>query len=181
MGSSLASARVIEEIKRAIVMVKAKGGTVSFDPNVRKEMLALPEMRAALEFMLRSCDLFLPSGPELTLLTEACTEEAAIREVLSFGVSAIVVKHGAQGATYHDASGDVHMAAFPAREVDPTGAGDCFGATFVTCRAQGHGVVESLRYANASGALAVGVRGPMEGTSTFAELDALMSVAGARP
>lgn len=181
MGSSLASARVIEEIKRAIAMVKAKGGTISFDPNVRKEMLALPEMRAALEFMLRSCDLFLPSGPELTLLTEANTEDAAIHEILALGVSAIVVKHGAQGATYHDASGAVHIAAFPAREVDPTGAGDCFGATFVSCRLQGRGVVESLRYANASGALAVEVRGPMEGTSTFAELDALMSTAGARP
>jgi len=34
-------------------------------------------------------------------------------------------------------------------ELDPTGAGDCFGATFVTCRLQGRSVEESLRYANA--------------------------------
>jgi len=34
-------------------------------------------------------------------------------------------------------------------------------------------VDESLDYANASGARAVTIRGPMEGTSSFAELDAL--------
>lgn len=180
MGSSLASTRVIEEIKRAITLVKAGGGKVSFDPNVRKEMLALPEMRAALGYMLRACDLFLPSGPELKLLTEAQTEQGAIREILALGVTAIVVKHGAQGASYHDASGEVRMPAFPAQEVDPTGAGDCFGATFVTCRARGHDVAQSLRYANASGALAVGMRGPMEGTSTMAQLDALVAGTGAR-
>ncbi len=59
--------------------------------------------------------------------------------------------------------------------MDPTGAGDCFDATFVTCRALGRTVAESLDYANASGALAVCVRGPMEGTSTFAEIEALRS------
>jgi sugar/nucleoside kinase (ribokinase family) len=180
MGSSLASARVIEDIKRAIGLVKATGGTVSFDPNVRKEMLALPEMRAALAFMLRACDLFLPSGAELTLLTEAGTEEGAVREILALGVTGIVVKHGAAGAVYHDAGGEVRMPAFSVTEIDPTGAGDCFGATFVTLRAQGRSVADALRYASASGAIAVGVRGPMEGTSTLAELDALIA-AGARP
>ena len=53
MGSSLFSFRIIDEIKKAIEIVKDQGGTVSFDPNVRKEMLAIPEMRAALEFMLQ--------------------------------------------------------------------------------------------------------------------------------
>jgi D-tagatose-1,6-bisphosphate aldolase subunit GatZ/KbaZ len=35
-------------------------------------------------------------------------------------------------------------------ELDPTGAGDCFGATFVTCRLQGRSVGESLDYANST-------------------------------
>ena len=90
-----------------------------------------------------------------------------------------MVKRGRDGASYHDRDGALHLAAFPAAEVDPTGAGDCFGATFVTCRLRGRGVEDSLRYANASGARAVGVRGPMEGTSSFAELDAFIAGAGA--
>ena len=178
MGSSLFSGQLIDEASNAIEQVRRAGGTVSFDPNVRKEML-VPETRAVLLRMLRRCDLFMPSGPELTLLTEADTEQGAIEEILACGVSAIVVKRGAAGASYHDRAGSLQMPAFPAREIDPTGAGDCFGATFVTCRMMGRSVPDSLRYANASGARAVGVRGPMEGASTFAELDALIEASGA--
>ena len=179
MGSSLFSPQLIAEAGQAIRHVKERGGTVSFDPNVRKEMLAAPGMREALGTVLRQCDLFLPSGAELTLLTEAASEGDAIAEVLGLGVSAIVVKRGRDGASYHDRDGTFSMAAFPAVEVDPTGAGDCFGATFVTCRLRGRGVEDSLRYAHASGARAVGVRGPMEGTSSFAELDAFIAGASA--
>lgn len=179
MGSSLFAPRVVEAMKQAVERVRARGGTVSFDPNVRKEMLRSTQMRASLGWMLRHCDIFLPSGPELTLLTEAGTEDGAIREVLSLGVSAIVVKRGIAGSSYHDARTALRMPGFPAREVDPTGAGDCFGATFVTCRLQGRGVEESLRYANASGARTVAVQGPMEGASTFAQLDHFLATAGA--
>lgn len=175
MGSSLFSPPLVEAAEQAVKHVKAQGGAVSFDPNIRKEMLAFPGMREALGAVLRQCDLFLPSGPELTLLTEAASEEGAIAEILGLGVSAIVVKRGRDGASWHDRDGALHLAAFPAVEIDPTGAGDCFGATFVTCRLRGRSVEDSLRYANASGARAVGVHGPMEGTSSLAELDAFIA------
>ena len=174
MGSSLASERIIAETKTAIGIIKAQGGTISFDPNIRKEMLGAPGMREALSYMLSVCDIYLPSGPELTLLTESKSEGGAIAEILGLGVSAIVVKHGAEGASYHDGKEHRRVPAFTVTEVDPTGAGDCFGATFITCRLQGRSVSECLRYAAASGALAVTRKGPMEGTATFAELDALI-------
>ncbi len=175
MGSSLFSPHLIGQAKKAVERVKSAGGTVSFDPNVRKEMLGIPEMRAALDMMLRCCDTFLPSGPELTLLTRSSSEADAIDEILGLGVSAVVVKRGVDGASYHDRDGTLRMPAFAVAEVDPTGAGDCFGATFVTCRFQGRSVTDSLRYANASGARAVGVCGPMEGVASFADLDELIA------
>lgn len=175
MGSSLFSPAVISAALAAAAAVKNKGGTVSFDPNVRKEMLRIPEMRDALHAMLSHADTFLPSGPELLMFTEAATEDEAVAELLGRGVGCVVVKRGAAGASYHDRTGAARAPAFAVDEVDPTGAGDCFGATFVTCRLQGRSVAESLRYANASGARAVQVRGPMEGTSSFAELDAFMA------
>lgn len=174
MGSSLASPRIIEETKTAIGIIQGQGGTVSFDPNIRKEILDAPGMRAALHEMLRLCDIFMPSGSELTLLTESTNEGGAIAEILGLGVSAIVIKHGADGASYHDGRENRRVPAFVVTEVDPTGAGDCFGATFITCRLQGRSVSECLRYAAASGALAVTRRGPMEGTASFAELDAFI-------
>ena len=175
MGSSLFSDALVATVEEAIALVRTSGGSISFDPNVRKEILDVPGMRASLASMLRRCDIFLPSGDELTLLTEAQDEDAAVDEILSLGIAEIIVKRGERGATHFSRDGRLDLPAYPAREVDPTGAGDCFGATFVTCRLQGRSPEESLRYATASGALAVERRGPMEGVAGFPELDALIA------
>ena len=71
------------------------------------------------------------------------------------------------------------MASVSVAEIDPTGAGDVFGATFIVCRRKGKQVADALRYATAAGARNVTLRGPMEGTSTFAELDQFLASAGA--
>ena len=177
MGSSLFSPAVVAATEEAVSAIKAKGGTVSFDPNIRRELLALPGMRAALSALLQRCDLFLPSGPELQLFAAEQDDAGAVAEILGRGVKAVVVKRGAAGADYHDAAGRHRQAAFPVEEVDPTGAGDCFGAAFVVFWLRGHAPAEALRYAAAAGARAVTRRGPMEGASTLAELDAFLAAA----
>ena len=63
-------------------------------------------------------------------------------------------------------------------EVDPTGAGDCFTATFVTGWLRGLPPREALGRACAAGALAVTRMGPMQGTSTDAEIDAALASRG---
>jgi sugar/nucleoside kinase (ribokinase family) len=174
MGSSLFAGGIVAAISTAVDRIKARGGTVSFDPNIRREMLGLPGMRDALDRVLASADLFLPSGPELFLFTRATEEAEAIAEILDRGVGAVVVKRGADGASFHDRSGAEVAPAFPVDEVDPTGAGDCFGATFVTCWLRGMPARRALALANASGARAVTAMGPMEGTSSMAELEAFI-------
>lgn len=175
MGSSLSSPALVEMNRAAIERVKARGGTVSFDPNCRKEIMGLPGMREALDHVLARADLFLPSGPELLLFTEAQDERAAVRELLGRGVRAVVLKRGAAGASYHDARGDRSVRGHVVEEIDPTGAGDCFGATFVTCWLEGLDPDRALELANASGALAVQRKGPMEGASTRSELEAFLA------
>jgi sugar/nucleoside kinase (ribokinase family) len=61
------------------------------------------------------------------------------------------------------------------REVDPTGAGDIFGATFVTGWLAGLSSADNLRRATAAGAIAVTRKGPMEGVSTLAEIEAFLA------
>ncbi|WP_420962525.1 sugar kinase [Brucella sp. IR073] len=175
MGSALYSRSLIKGILTAVERIKARGGTVSFDPNIRPEILDSPGMREALKTVLSKTDLFLPSGPELFLFAEAQTEEEAVAELIAAGIRAIVVKRGAEGATYFDAATRLTVPGFTVEEVDPTGAGDCFGATFVTFWLAGASPREALTYANASGARAVTRAGPMEGASTRAELDALIA------
>ncbi|WP_118180477.1 sugar kinase [Paraburkholderia phosphatilytica] len=171
MGSSLFSFRIIEAMKKIIETVKGHGGTVSFDPNIRKEMLRIPEMREALDFILDYTDVFLPSGHEVMLLANASSEQGAIDELLKRGVREVVIKRGKDGCSYYDVATTIDLPALPVDEVDPTGAGDCFGGTYIACRSQGFGVEKALTYACAAGARAVTFRGPMEGTATLAQLD----------
>lgn len=175
MGTALFSHAIADTILEAIDIVKENGGTVSFDPNIRPEMLSLPGLREASQTIFRRCDLFLPSGDELFLFGSATAEEAAVAETLRSGVKAVAIKRGRDGATYYDLNGRLHQPAFVVDEVDPTGAGDCFGAVFVSCWLRGMPPAETLRYAAAAGAHAVTRRGPMEGAALRAELDAFLA------
>ena len=175
MGTSLISPKVMEAMRDAVRRVKAQGGAISFDPNSRKELAGGPDIAAFVEEILSVSDIVMPSGPELQFLTAETDETRAIAALLGRGVGAVVVKRGARGATYYDHCAETHAAPFSVEEVDPTGAGDCFDATFVVCRLRGMAVSESLRYANASGAHKVLFRGPMEGVASFVELDAWLA------
>lgn len=175
MGTALAAPGLVALVREAVDAVKGRGGTISFDPNLRKEILGLPGLRAALDHVFARTDLFLPSGPELMLFSAETDEAAAIADILARGIRAVVVKHGADGASYHDRDGSIRVAGHPVTEVDPTGAGDAFGATFVTYWLRGAAPADALARANAAGALAVGRRGPMEGNADEATIEAFLA------
>jgi sugar/nucleoside kinase (ribokinase family) len=175
MGTALFSPRIIGIVLDAVETIKARGGTISFDPNLRPELLNLPGLREACETLFRRCDLFLPSGLELYLFMPVQDEKSAVADILSHGTRAIVHKRGAEGASYFDAATHLTQPAFEVEEVDPTGAGDCFGATFVSCWLRNMPPARSLAYAAASGALAVTRKGPMEGAASQADLDAFLA------
>ena len=165
---------MIETILFAAERVKTRGGTVSFDPNVRKEIVGGAGARATLMQVLAHTDLFLPSGDELLLFSDSRAPDEAIAALLGQGVSAIVHKQGARGARYVDAQHDVFVPGIETVEIDPTGAGDIFGATFVTGWLEGRDPEDNLRRANIAGSLAVRRRGPMEGASSVKEIEALL-------
>jgi len=176
VGSSLISPEMVKTILFALRRVKGRGGTVSFDPNVRKEILSGPEAREALIEVLAQTDLFLPSGDELLLFSNTQVPEEAVASLLKQGVSAIVHKQGARGARYFDTRREAFAPGVATTEIDPTGAGDIFGATFVVGWLEGRDPTDNLRRANVAGALAVGRRGPMEGTSSVKEIEDLLAV-----
>lgn len=91
-----------------------------------------------------------------------------------------MLKRGAAGSAAFDRTGSVAAPAYETAEVDPTGAGDCFGGTFVACAIAGLPVASALARANAAGALAVSRIGPMEGNSMPADIDRFLAERGAR-
>ncbi len=172
VGNSLFTNEIREMAAEAAAEIKSRGGTVSFDPNLRKEMLTQPGLGAAIEAVLSYTDLFLPSGEELFLGVDTQDTDEAIARHLANGMSAVVHKQGAAGATFHDGKLRLTQPPFPADEVDPTGAGDCFGGAFVTLWKAGTPPAEALRLAAAAGALAVMQRGPMQGAAHLASVRA---------
>lgn len=176
MGTALSMASASAVIEKAVGAIRARGGTLSVDPNLRKELRLAPETEARFEALVSQADLLLPSGEELERAAGVDGEDAAVKRLFARGVKEIVLKRGSDGATSFLSDGSrVDAPAFRVTEVDPTGAGDCFGGAYVACRRLGLPVETCLTYACAAGARNVTVRGPMEGAGSRAELDAFIA------
>lgn len=176
MGTALSMPSAVDVIDHAVDIVKARGGTLSVDPNLRKELRlpAVTEERFAR--LVAAADLLLPSGAELERAAGLDGEAEAVASLRRRGTGEIVLKRGAAGATAFLADGGrVEAPAFKVEEIDPTGAGDCFGGAYVACRRLGLPVADCLAYASAAGARNVTRVGPMEGAGTRAELDAFIA------
>jgi len=175
MGTSLTSQSMIAAVKQGIRRVKEGGGKVSFDPNIRREVMSSAFIRDAIDFVLKQCDILLPSEADLQYFCGNLPEAEAVCLLFSkWTLEKVVVKNAAQGSTYYDRTESIHVPSFKVTEVDPTGAGDCFGGTLISCLAQGIDLKRTLTLANAAGALAVTKRGPMEGNTTLSELESFI-------
>jgi len=150
----------------------ARGVAISIDPNIRTELLADAGYLAAVTTLMAMAAFILPSDADADLLFPGQKFEDWSVRLLAGGARAVVLKRGDQGCIGRDATGALALPAHAVTLVDPTGAGDCFCATFVTLMAAGQPLALALARANAAGALAVGKLGPMEGNSTLAEIDA---------
>lgn len=176
-GSTLsAGADMREKCYRACELATAAGARVSFDPNLRPELLggeqALREICAP---VLSAAHLVLPGVEEAEALTGRQGAEAAAKALLDGGAQVVALKRGANGCTVLAGSEALDIAPFAVEAADPTGAGDCFDAGFVVGLLEGLPLEEAGRLANACGALGATVLGPMEGAMLRAEVEAFMA------
>ena len=174
MGTALTFPGVWPIAQQAIAVIKAKGGSVSLDPNMRKELNQSDEVTQRVNYLLDNCDLFMPSGDEVSLLGDGEDAGQVIQRWLEGTNKEVVLKRGAKGATCFRDGLVVERASIPTTEVDPTGAGDCFGATYLSTRRMGYAPEQALDFANAAGHSAVSKQGPMEGNCGLAELQAIL-------
>ena len=154
---------VVEAVRRA----RVAGSTICLDVNHRNRLWSVAEAAAALRPLLPSIDLVVASDDELAVLTDATDPAPAL---LSAGVTEVVVKHGAGGATSHSATGAIHRPARTVPVVDTVGAGDAFVAGLLSGWLDGVDVPARLDRAVTTGAFAVATRGDWEGLPDRAEL-----------
>ena len=165
-----------ETIYSAIETAKKNGVKISFDPNIRPEILGVDKVRALCQPIIESASIIFPSGEEATMLTGNKDPEAAALALLEKGAEIVVLKKGSKGSTVYSQGTKYDVPAFEVEEIDPTGAGDCFDAGFLVSLIHKRSLKESARYANAVGALAVTRKGPMEGAPFPEEVDKLITL-----
>lgn len=153
----------------------ARGVAISIDPNIRTELLTDAGYLAAVNRLMAMATYIMPSDADADLLFPDQPFADWSARLLDAGARAVVLKRGDQGCIGRDASGTFSLPAHPVAVIDPTGAGDCFCATFVTLSAAGQPLTLALDRANAAGALAVGKLGPMEGNASLVQIDAQRS------
>ena len=161
-----------EACYRAMGLLPA-GARVSFDPNIRPEVLSVEEVRELCRPVVERADVILPSLGEAAMLTGAASDEEGCRRWAEQGKT-VVLKQGERGCRIFAGAEDVQVPGFRVEEVDPTGAGDCFCAGFTVAMLDGLDLPAAGRFSNAVGALAVTRKGPMEGAPTRGEVGELL-------
>lgn len=175
--SITASASLGAAIMKAVAIAKENKTRISFDPNIRPELLD-GDLMHYYHDIIKACDVLLTGKSELALLYGDV--EPGVRELLRGKDRIIVCKDGSKGTSVYTRTDAFTISTYPATEVDPTGAGDSFDGTFIAMLCEGADLRTAADYGNAAGARAVEQRGPMEGNSWREDLDRFRLQAGAR-
>jgi len=170
MGSGLSiSENSREACYKAIEVANDKNSDViiSFDPNLRPEMLELETILKICKPVLESTDILLPSGEEAEMLAGVTGEKEACQKLLKMGPKIVVLKQGKKGCTVFtkENKDGIKVPSFNVKEIDPTGAGDSFGGAFIIGYLLGWELKKIAEFANAVGALKVESFGPMPDTT----------------
>jgi ribokinase len=100
--------------------------------------------------------------------------DAAATALLRLGVGAVVVTLGAAGAYVATPERRETIDAFPAEARDTTGAGDVFNGAMAVALAEGKGLADAVRFANAAAAISVTRDGAQSAAPYRAEILALL-------
>jgi 2-dehydro-3-deoxygluconokinase len=164
----------------AVELARRAGVLVSIDVNYRSRLWTTQEARPVLSDLVRRADIVIASEDELSLVVaDRNDESAAFDELAASGVSQLVVKRGARGASLWQGAGAHHASAIPVAVLDTIGAGDAFTAGFLSGVLDELAPEMALHRGTVTAAFAVATVGDWEGLPTRSELSLLGAEAGA--
>ena len=177
--SQAISASACDAVFAAMDLARGNGALVTYDPNLRLKLWALPRARAVIMATLGLCDWCLPSQDDATLLFPDASPEAVIDGCHRAGAHGVVLKRGAVGCVVSDGKRMETLAAHRVTPVDATGAGDCFDGAFAARLLAGDDPFAAARYANAAAALATTGFGAVAPLPRPQDVARMLAVAGA--
>jgi 5-dehydro-2-deoxygluconokinase len=160
--------------RKAIRIIKAKGGKVVFDIDYRPNLWGLAghaegferyvksdRVSAQLKTVLPDCDLIVGTEEEIMIASGADDCLSALKTIRSLSSATIVLKRGAMGCIVYDGpiSDDLEEGVvgkgFPIEIYNVLGAGDAFMSGFLRGWLGGESFATAATWANACGAFAV--------------------------
>ena len=115
----------------AMSHARASGVLVSFDTNLRLRLWPLARARGVMQEAMRTCDLCLPSWDDVTVLLDCHDRDGIVDTLLGWGVKLVALKMGAEGCYVATPESRTLVPRHTVHAIDATGAGDCFGGSFV--------------------------------------------------
>ncbi|NOI77096.1 aminoimidazole riboside kinase [Vibrio coralliilyticus] len=162
----------------AMRQIKAAGGYVSFDPNLREEVWANPEeLKPIVREAIALADVVKFSDDELLFLTGSDTLEQGVEALKPFKNTLVLITQGAKGALVLFEKTRQLIASQAVSPVDTTGAGDAFVGGLLAKLSQYNDwqqleVIQSaVKWANGCGALATTQKGAMTALPSYKALE----------
>lgn len=181
MGCSLMSSLTFgKEIVKTMNMFAEQGTKVSFDPNIRMEMLHDPTAMDLVQEVFRKSSIFMPGVSELKQFTGKDNIEDAVKAAFeNEKLELLVLKNGSKGSQIYNREGLAEtMGVYKVEQQDATGAGDSFDAAFICGLAQGKSLKEAAQMGAAAGALNAAAFGPMEGKISEENIQKMIQTGG---
>lgn len=152
--SQAISASACDAAFAAMEAAHAAGVKVSYDTNLRLKLWPLARARATILASLARCDWCLPSVDDARTLFDSDEPGAIVAACHAAGAPVVVLKRGADGCVVSNGTRSETITGLVVRNVDATGAGDCFDGAFAARIVAGDDPFAAARYANAAAALA---------------------------
>jgi 2-dehydro-3-deoxygluconokinase len=174
--------RTADFIKKVMEQAKARGLTVSFDPNLRRKLWSEEQARCVLLSLMPLCDIFLPGLEEAKFLIGEQPVAEYGKQFLQMGPKLVVMKLGQEGSIGFYQNEAIQSPAFRMdKVVDPVGAGDAFAAGLLSVLLDEDQPLDedvlniclpkALKRANLLGALATQFKGDWEGLPSIREVE----------
>jgi len=159
----------------AMGRMRAAGGLVSYDTNLRLQLWPLHRARAVIHAGAAMADVLLPGLDDARQLTGRDDADAVVDFYLELGPRIVALTMGPDGVLVATPDRRVRIAPHPVAAVDATGAGDAFDGAFLAEFLRTDDPFAAARYANAAAALAVQGYGAVAPTPKRAAVEAFLA------
>lgn len=160
--------------RKCVAIAKEAGVTVSFDPNIRKEVLKNTQAKQRMLEAVKTADIIAPTLEEARFITGKEEPLDILKELHRLGPKVVALTRDENGAILSMDGEVVYVGGIPVPAVDPTGAGDTFAAMLVYAVQNGWTPKKTALYCNCAGSLAVTKQGSVgRALPTLAQVEEL--------